>query len=160
MMSTGIDAVAGRLGHPLALAVLDHRVDVDVAKRHVAQVELAEDHHPGHPERDDVAGRGENACRIILRELGRLLGPAQGRVRPEGRAEPGVEDVGVLDQRVPWPQSSPARGRVSPQMSQPPDSPLSPGDVVTPVEGPLRGPPRCRPRSTRSGSGAPTRAGG
>ena len=96
----GVDAVALRLGHPLALAVEDHGVDVDVLEGHVAHVELAEDDHAGHPEGDDVAGGGEDAGRVELRQLGGFLGPAQGRVGPEGGGEPGVEDVGVLREAV------------------------------------------------------------
>ena len=86
------------------------------------RVEQAEDHHPGDPEGDDVAGRREDARRVILRQLGRLLGPAEGRVRPEGRAEPGVEDVGVLDQRRCPGRARRRRGRPRRRSSQPPDS--------------------------------------
>ena len=84
------------LAHRLAEAVEDLRVDVDVAERHLAHVVQARDHHARHPERDDVAAGHQHAGRVVVRQLRRLLRPAERRVRPERGAEPGVEDVGVL----------------------------------------------------------------
>ena len=52
-------------------------------------------HHPRHPERDDVAAGDEHAGRIVVLAVpASSLRPAERAVRPEGGAEPGVEDVG------------------------------------------------------------------
>ena len=96
----GVDAVARRLRHPFTVTVLDHGVDEDVLERHFPCIELAEDHHPGDPERDDIAARQQNAGGIPFRQISSLLRPAERAVRPECRGEPGVEDVGVLDEAV------------------------------------------------------------
>ncbi len=132
-----VDAVAGRLRHPPPQSVLDHRVDVNVAERYVAAVEEAEDDHAGDPERDDVAGRREDARGVVFRKLGGCLGPAQSRVGPQGRAEPGIEDVGVLNQSVA--RSQLAAGQVGLGADQP-AGPLgaTPADVGTAFEGTLQ----------------------
>ena len=90
-----VEDVAERLRHLLALLVADEGMDVDVAERHLAgQLELHH-HHPGDPEEDDVEAGDEDARRVVARELGRLLGPAERADRPDAGGEPGVEDVGV-----------------------------------------------------------------
>ena len=61
-----VDAVALRLGHRLAEAVEHLRVDVDVVERHLAEVVQPGDHHPRHPERDDVAARHQHAGRVVV----------------------------------------------------------------------------------------------
>ena len=100
MMSSGSMPLPLRLAHRLAEAVEDLRVDVDVVERHLAHVVQPGHHHAGHPERDDVAARHQHAGRVVVRQLRRLLRPAERRVRPERGAEPGVEHVGVLLQRI------------------------------------------------------------
>ena len=72
-----VDAVALRLRHRFAVAVEDLGRDVDLVERHFAHVVQAREHHPGDPQRDDVARRDQRAGGIELREFGRLLGPAQ-----------------------------------------------------------------------------------
>src|SRR6266404_2987369 len=67
-------------------------------ERHLTEVVKPRNHHARHPERNDVAARHEHAGRIVVLQLRRLLRPAQRRMRPEHGAEPGVEDVGVLDE--------------------------------------------------------------
>ena len=84
------------LAHRLAEAVEDLRVDVHVVERHLAHVVEPGHHHARHPERDDVAARHQHAGRVVVRQLRRLLRPAERRVRPQRGAEPGVEHVGVL----------------------------------------------------------------
>ena len=78
-----IDAVSLALAHRLAVAVENLGVDRDVAKRNLSGVEDSHDHHPGDPQRDDVAARDERARGIEARELGRGGGPAERGVRPE-----------------------------------------------------------------------------
>ncbi len=63
-------------------------------------------HHAADPEGDDLACRGEDAGGVErfeealgLRGLSGI-GPAEGGEGPEGGAEPGVEDVGVLDEAI------------------------------------------------------------
>ena len=83
------------LAHRLAEAVEELRMDVDVMERHLLQVVQPRDHHARHPERDDVAAGDQHAGRIAVAQLRRVLRPAERRMRPEGGAEPGVEDVGI-----------------------------------------------------------------
>ena len=110
-----VDAVALALAHPLALAVLDVGVDEAVGEGDVAEEVEPHELHPGDPEGDDVAGRDQAGARVVVaqairrgrrrRPRGRWpgsssavagIGPAERAERPEGRAEPGVEDVGIL----------------------------------------------------------------
>ena len=74
-------------------------MDVDVLERHLVHEVEAHHHHPGDPEEDDVEGGDQRRRRVIMLQLGRLFGPAQGRERPERRGEPGVEHVLVARQR-------------------------------------------------------------
>ena len=90
-----IDDVALRLRHLRALLVADEGVDVDVAERHLAAEMQAHHHHPRDPEEDDVEAGDQRAGRIVAVELGRLVGPAERRERPQRRGEPGVEHVGI-----------------------------------------------------------------
>ena len=94
-------------------------MDVDVMERHLAHVVQPGDHHAGHPERDDVAAGDQHAGRVVVGQLRRLLRPAERRVRPQGGAEPGVEHVGILFQRVLRPQG------VRRQVVQGADQPLA-----------------------------------
>jgi hypothetical protein len=114
----GIHAVAQRLGHLAALAVLDHGVDEHVLERggagllqagfRVGEEVAVEHHHAGDPQRDDLAGGGQDRGGVEgIEELGEVLdagvagrgfgvGPAHGGQGPERAGEPGVEDVGIL----------------------------------------------------------------
>ena len=91
----GIDHVPLGLGHLLALLVRHQPVQVDGAERHLLHEVHAHHHHAGDPEEQDVPSGDERAGRIVLRHFRRLVRPAQGRERPQGRAEPGVEHVGI-----------------------------------------------------------------
>ena len=96
----GIDAVAERLRHLAPLAVAHETVDEYVAERDVLAELQAHHDHACDPEEDDVIARHENARRVELLELGRLLGPAHRLERPESRAEPCVEHVLILVQMM------------------------------------------------------------
>ncbi len=121
-----VDAVALGLAHPLAIAVEDVGVDEDVGEGDVAQVVLARQDHPRHPERDDVAGGDQAGAGVVVVEAavdvgadgaqGRLarldgrrggVGPAQGGVGPQGRGEPGVEHIDVTLVAQPLQQRQP-----------------------------------------------------
>ena len=102
-----------------------------------------------------------------IREFGCLLGPAQGRVRPQGRAEPGVEDVGILGQNAAGcPSSSGAcLGSSDPRADQPATGfGLTPDRVRIAVTSGRRTESRLQVcaglADTRPGSDAPTRAAG
>src|ERR1700679_4172075 len=56
------------------------------------------ENHAHYPEIDNVAGRGEDSCRIKDLELSCFFRPTKSSKRPEGRAKPGVEHVFILSQ--------------------------------------------------------------
>ena len=97
-----VHRVAARLGHLLAGCVADQAVQRDVTERDgVAGIPVrhrvhAEHHHPGDPEEQDVVAGDEHAGRIEGAQVGRVVRPAEGGERPQGRGEPGVQHVGVL----------------------------------------------------------------
>ena len=130
-----IDHVAERLGHLPTVPVPDQPVDHRVAERHVADQEQARHDHARHPEVEDLVAGHENLVRVEDSSSGVSLRPPQRRVRPQLRAEPRVEDVGVLLERA-----GPARRARS--------------------RDPRRPPSRGRPGSTTPGCGGPTRAAG
>ena len=94
-----IDAVALALAHRLAVAVENLGMDGDVAKRNLPRIKKPHDHHPRDPERDDVTAGDERGGGIEAVELRRLCRPAERGVRPERRGEPGIERVGITDER-------------------------------------------------------------
>ena len=94
-----VEDVAFRLRHLLAFRVPDQAVDVDFTERHVLHEVQAQHDHAGDPEEDDVEAGHEDGCRVEGGELRRLLGPAQRRIGPQGRREPGVQHVLVLAER-------------------------------------------------------------
>jgi hypothetical protein len=98
MRSTGIEHVAFRLAHLLALGIAHHAVDVDVAERHLARELRAHHDHPGDPEEDDLVAGDEHARGQEERELLRLRGPAERGEGDERRRVPGVEHVRVARQ--------------------------------------------------------------
>ena len=76
------------------------RVDVDVGERHLAG-ELEPHHdHARDPQEEDVARRREHVGRVEGAQLGRVLGPAERRERPQRGGEPRVEHVGVAHPAV------------------------------------------------------------
>ena len=97
--SRGSIDVALGLRHLLALLVRHQPVQVDGAERHLLHEVHAHHHHAGDPEEQDVPAGDQHAGRVVLRQLRRLVGPAERRERPQRRAEPGVEHVGIALQR-------------------------------------------------------------
>ena len=96
-----IDDIALRLGIFLPPAVAHQTVNIDIGKGHpavavaIAHEIHAHHHHPGDPEEDDVLARHQYAAGIVAVELRRLVGPAQGRERPQGGREPGIQHIGI-----------------------------------------------------------------
>ena len=70
-------------------------MDENVLERNIFHEFTGHEHHAGNPEEDDVIARDQDAGREELLEIRRLIRPAHGRERPEGRAEPCIEDVRV-----------------------------------------------------------------
>ena len=114
-------------------------------------------HHPGDPEEDDVEAGDQDVGRIVALQLRRLVGPAQGRERPQRRGEPGVEHVLVAAEGRGQPRTD--RGRAP--APRPRSAPRAPRRRRAPPRRPRPRSPRrsSRPRAnTRPGSGVPTRA--
>ena len=91
-----VERVAERLRHLASLRVAHDAVDHDVLERRLLHEVDAGHHHAGHPEEDDVLRRHEVRGRIVEAEVVGLLWPAHRGERPQPRAEPGVEHVGIL----------------------------------------------------------------
>ena len=94
-----IDHVAARLGHLLP-ADADEPVEVHDGKRSAAREVDSRHDHPGDPEEEDVVPGDQRVGRVELPVVLGFLGPAEDREGPELRGEPGVEDVGILLQRL------------------------------------------------------------
>ena len=93
-----VDAGAERLRHAPAVGREQRRVDDHVGERHLAeQLEPRED-HAVLPEPDDLARGRLQRAGIERGEVGRLVGPAERRERPQLRREPRVEHVGLAAQ--------------------------------------------------------------
>jgi hypothetical protein len=96
----GVDAVAQALGH-LAAEVVEHRaVDAHVPEGNVLHDLQAHHHHARDPEVDDAPVGDQRVGRVVVVEVGGLLRPAQRGEGPQRGAEPGVQDVLVLDEFV------------------------------------------------------------
>ena len=95
--SQRVDAVAQALGHLAALAVTDDAVDAHSIEGCLAGVGQAGEDHAADPEADDIVAGDEGVGGVEILQVGAVLvGPAQGAEGPQGRAEPGVQRVGVL----------------------------------------------------------------
>ena len=92
----GVEDVALDLAHLLAVLVLDEAVEVDGVEGDVVHVLDSHHDHAGDPEEEDVVAGFEDGAGVEVAEVFGLVGPAEGGVRPEAGAEPGVQDVGVL----------------------------------------------------------------
>ncbi len=90
-----VDAGAQRLAHPPPVGGLDDRVDVDLLEGDLLAELQAHHDHAGDPQEDDVARRRVDLRRVEGAQLGRVLRPAERGERPQRRAEPRVEHVGV-----------------------------------------------------------------
>ena len=93
-----IDDVALGLAHLLPLFVAHQGVHVDVGEGDLLHEVDAHHHHAGDPEKKDVEAGHQHRRGIVGLEQRRLVRPAHGGKRPQGRTEPGVEDVGLLHQ--------------------------------------------------------------
>ena len=93
-----VDDVADGLAHLRAGLGPDQAVEVDGLERCLVEEMDPEHHHPGDPEEDDVVAGLHHRPRVEPAQIGGVVRPAEGRERPQPRAEPGVEDVGVLDE--------------------------------------------------------------
>ena len=91
-----VDAVAQALRHPPAVLVLDHAGDEHIPEGNLAREVNARHDHAGDPEEQDVVARDEHRGGIEVRQIGRLIGPAQRGKRPEPGRKPRVEHVFVL----------------------------------------------------------------
>jgi hypothetical protein len=82
------------LNFAIFCALVAHEgMDVDGAERHVAHEMDPHHHHAGDPEEDDVEARDQYVAGVVALQERSLLGPAEGRERPQGRREPGIEHV-------------------------------------------------------------------
>ncbi|OPZ05246.1 MAG: hypothetical protein BWZ08_02540 [candidate division BRC1 bacterium ADurb.BinA292] len=91
-----VDRRPARLAHLLAVLVHHQRIDHHLPERHVAHELQAHHDHPRDPEEDDLVRRHQVVRRIVARQVLRPLGPAQRRKRPQRRAEPRVQHIGIL----------------------------------------------------------------
>ena len=96
MRIDGVEDVALRLRHLVAVAVAHESVDVHFAERHVAHELQPEHDHAGHPEEDDVEAGDQHRGRIERLQAVGAFRPAEGGERPQRRRIPRVEHIGVL----------------------------------------------------------------
>ncbi|KAI3493165.1 hypothetical protein L1887_42182 [Cichorium endivia] len=96
----GVDDVAERLGHLASVGVAHHGVAEDLLEGQLAGEVDAEHAHPGDPEEEDVPAGLEQRGRVEVLDVVRLFGPAHDGEGPEAGAEPRVEHVLVLLERV------------------------------------------------------------
>ena len=94
----GVDDIAQRFGHFLALGVADKPVQIDGVERNIVHHRKLHHHHPGDPEEQDILPGHKHRGREVFRQFRRGVRPAQRADRPEAGGEPGVEDVGVAAQ--------------------------------------------------------------
>src|SRR5580698_1307628 len=65
-------------------------------ERNFARHLHAEHNHPRGPEKDNVEAGHQQGGRIKRAHIGRIVRPTERRKRPQTRAEPSVENVGIL----------------------------------------------------------------
>ncbi len=73
-------------------------MNVDLLERHFIHKLEAHHHHTRDPEKQDIEAGYQTGCGIELIQSGGFVGPAHGREWPQGRGEPGVEDIRFLAQ--------------------------------------------------------------
>ena len=88
--------VAEALGHLAPLFVANNAGVVDIAKGQLAAILVAGHYHPRDPKENDVRPRDEVGGGVKFLERVRLLRPAHRGKRPQPRAAPGVEHIGIL----------------------------------------------------------------
>ena len=70
-------------------------MDEDVVEGDFFHEFAGHEHHAGNPEEDDIIACDHDARREELLDIFRFFRPAHSRERPESRAEPCIEDIGV-----------------------------------------------------------------
>ena len=91
-----VNHIALGLRHLLLVGVPHQSVNVDLTKRNLARHLDAQHDHAGDPEEENIEAGVEQRGGVERLEILGLAGPAHRREGPESRAEPGVEDIGVL----------------------------------------------------------------
>ncbi len=71
-------------------------MDIHGAEGNIAHALNAHHHHAGHPEEENVEARDQQCVGIELLQVSRFLRPSQRGEWPQGGAEPGVQNVGIL----------------------------------------------------------------
>ena len=71
-------------------------MDQDGVERALAGLLISGEYHTDNPEEDDIVAGYQHIRRIEIFQLFGLLRPAQGRKRPQGRGEPGIQGVLIL----------------------------------------------------------------
>ena len=92
----GVQDVALGLAHLGPLSISNQTVEIYGVEGLASRVLQAHHNHPGHPEEKDVVAGFHDAGGIEVVHVGCDIGPSQGGVGPQARAEPGVQHVGVL----------------------------------------------------------------
>ncbi len=137
-----VDAGSEALRHAPAVEREHRRVDDHVRERDLAQCLEARPDHAVLPEADDLARGRVDVPRVVARELGRLVRPAERGERPERRREPGVEDVGLaLELRA-------NRTRRTPTARRPERSDGRQGRSRSGADVPTRAAARCTSRAS------------
>ena len=91
-----IERVTLRLRHLRTVGRANDTVNYDILKRRLTHKVDTRHHHTRNPEEDNILSGYEIARRIELIEIRRLLGPTKSRERPKPRAEPCIENIGIL----------------------------------------------------------------
>src|SRR5512144_946685 len=73
-------------------------MDVHVPEGHFIHEFQSHHDHARDPEKDYVKSGNKDRSRIELLQLGRAVGPAQGRKRPERGRKPGIKHIFILPQ--------------------------------------------------------------
>ena len=88
-----VDSIPLALGHRLAVAVENLRVNEDFLEGNFAHVVEPHQNHSRNPQRDNVARGDERAGGIEVVQFRRLFRPSERGMGPQGRREPSVEHV-------------------------------------------------------------------
>lgn len=78
----GIHAVAFGLAHGLSVAIQNFRMDIDSVEGDSAHIFLAEQHHAGHPESDDVPAGDQNGSGVVALQSFGVFGPTHSGMGP------------------------------------------------------------------------------
>ncbi|MBT9159616.1 MAG: hypothetical protein DDT26_00876 [Dehalococcoidia bacterium] len=92
----GVEHILARFAHLIAFLVSNESMKVNLAERNLAGVLQAHHDHPSHPEEEDIVAGLQHRGGIEIAQISGIIRPAEGGMRPEGRAEPGVQYIGIL----------------------------------------------------------------